>query len=52
MGRVFGYPEGKDSGFLVFKVGRDKTNLARTFDTVLWKNLDFFVRPNSTMKNS
>jgi hypothetical protein len=41
MEEVVGYQEGKDSGFLVFKVGRGRTNLARPFDTVLWENSDF-----------
>jgi hypothetical protein len=42
MEEVFGYQEGKDSGFLVFKVARGRTNLARTFDAALWKNSDIF----------
>jgi hypothetical protein len=45
MESVFRCQEGKDSGFSVFKVGRDRTNLARTFDTVLWENSDFFHEP-------
>jgi hypothetical protein len=45
MEEVVGYQEGKDSGFLVFKVGCGRTNLARTVDTVLWENSDFLHEP-------
>jgi hypothetical protein len=45
MEEVVGYQDGKDSGFLVFKVGRGRTNLARTFDAALWENSDFLKEP-------
>jgi hypothetical protein len=45
MEEVFGYQEGKDSVFLIFKMGRGRTNLARTFDAALWENSDFFHEP-------
>jgi hypothetical protein len=45
MEEVFGYQEAKDSGFLAFKVGRGRTNLARTFDAALWENPDCLKEP-------
>ena len=41
----------KEGGFLVWEVG-SSMSVARTVDAVLWENSDFFVSPNSAMKNS
>jgi hypothetical protein len=45
MEEVVGYQEGNDSGFLVLKMGRGRTNLARTFDAALWENSDCLKEP-------